>query len=166
MGTRILRSAAGSARMAAMAIMLATAMAGGAAAQLADKKALTLAGARRIAAAAEAEAVRNNLAYCIAIFDDGGNLLYLERMDGSQLACVRVSQAKGRAALLFKRSTKVFEDQVAAGRAVILGLEGAVPLEGGLPLAVDGMIVGAIGTSGGTPPQDGQIAAAGAAVLK
>lgn len=69
-------------------------------------------------------------------------------------------------AVMFKRSTKVFEDQVTAGRTMMLGLEGAVPLEGGLPLVLDGMVVRSIGASGGTPQQDGQIAAAGAAVLK
>ena len=128
---------------------------------LADKKALTLAIAKRIAAAAEQESARNNWAMFIAIVDDGGNLMYLERMDDSQLASLDVSIAKARSALLFKRPTKALEDAVAGGRAVVMTLPNAVPVEGGLPLMAYGKIVGAIGISGATSPQDGIVAKAG-----
>jgi uncharacterized protein GlcG (DUF336 family) len=97
----------------------------------------------------------------IAIIDDGGNLMYLERMDGAQLGSLQVSIEKGRSALLFKRPTKALEDAVAGGRIVVMKLANAVPVEGGLPLLADGAIVGAIGISGGTSPQDGQVAQAG-----
>jgi glc operon protein GlcG len=129
---------------------------------LADKKALTLAVAKRIAAAAEQEAIKNNWNMFIAIVDDGGNLMYLERMDDSQLASLDVSIEKARCALLFKRPTKALEDAVSGGRIVVMKLANAVPVEGGLPLMAYGKIVGAIGISGATSPQDGIVAKAGA----
>jgi glc operon protein GlcG len=128
---------------------------------LAEKKSITLTAAKRIAAAAAAEASRNKWDIVIAIVDNGGHLLYLERMDDAQLASVEVSIQKARAALLFKRPTKVFEDIVAGGRNVVMTLANAIPVEGGLPLTVDGKIVGAIGISGVTSIQDGVIAKAG-----
>jgi uncharacterized protein GlcG (DUF336 family) len=128
---------------------------------LADKKALTLAVAKRIAAAAEEVANKNNWNMFVAVVDDGGNLMYLERMDDSQLASLDVSIAKARCALLFKRPTKVMEDAVAGGRTVVMTLPNAVPVEGGLPLMAYGKIVGAIGISGATSPQDGIVAKAG-----
>jgi glc operon protein GlcG len=130
-------------------------------AQLADKKSLTLATAKQIAAAAEAEAVSNKFNMVITILDDGGNLLYLERMDDAQLASVQISQGKAHTALAFKRPTKMMEDGVAAGRTATLSLPGAVMIEGGLPLTVDGKVIGSIGVSGGTSAQDGIIAKAG-----
>ena len=133
---------------------------------LADKKALTLAVAKRIAAAAEEVANKNNWNMFIAIVDDGGNLMYLERMDDSQLGSLDVSIAKARCALLFKRPTKALEDAVAGGRAVVMTLPNAVPVEGGLPLMAYGKIVGAIGISGATSPQDGIVAKAGADELE
>ena len=136
---------------------------------LADKKALTLAIAKRIAAAAEQEAAKNNWNIFIAIVDDGGNLMYLERMDDSQLASQEVSIAKARTALLFKRPTKALEDAVTGGRVVMMALTNAVnavPVEGGLPLMADGKIVGAIGISGVSSAQDGIIAKAGVAELE
>jgi len=129
---------------------------------LAEKKALTLAVAKRIAAAAQQEAIKNNWNMFIAIVDDGGNLMYLERMDDSQLASQEVSVQKARSALLFKRPTKALEDAVTGGRMVIMALANAVPVEGGLPLMAFGQIVGAIGISGATSPQDGIVAKAGA----
>ena len=128
---------------------------------LADKKALTLAVAKRIAASAEEVANKNNWNMFVAVVDDGGNLMYLERMDDSQLASLDVSIAKARCALLFKRPTKVMEDAVAGGRTVVMTLPNAVPVEGGLPLMAYGKIVGAIGISGATSPQDGIVAKAG-----
>lgn len=134
-------------------------------AQLADKKALTLAAAKAIAAAAEAEATKNNWRMVIAILDDGGHLVYLQRTDETQVGSVRIAIEKARSAVHFKRPTKVFEDAVAGGRTAILGLTGAMPIEGGVPLMVDGKVIGAIGASGGTAPQDGQVAKAGADTL-
>ena len=127
----------------------------------ATKKCLTLADAKRIAAAAQKECVNNNWNMFIAIVDDGGNLMYLERMDGAQLGSMQVSIEKGRSALLFKRPTKALEDAVAGGRIVVMKLANAIPVEGGLPLIADGQFVGAIGVSGGTSAQDGQVAQAG-----
>jgi uncharacterized protein GlcG (DUF336 family) len=134
----------------------------GAFAQLAQKKALTLEIAKQIAGAAEKDAASNKLTMVIAILDDGGNLLYLARMDEAQLGSIEVAQQKARSAVYFKRPTKAFEDTVAGGRNGILKLEGAIPIEGGLPLMVDGKLVGAIGCSGGTSQQDGGCAKAGA----
>lgn len=133
---------------------------------LADKKALTLSVAKRIAAAAEQEAAKNNWNIFIAIVDDGGNLMFLERMDDSQLASQEVSIAKARSALLFKRPTKALEDSVSGGRMVVMALANAVPVEGGLPLMAYGKIVGAIGISGVSSAQDGIIAKAGADELE
>ena len=129
---------------------------------LVTKKCLTIAAAKRIAGASLAEAVKNDWKIFIAIIDDGGNLMYLERMDGAQLGSQQVAVDKGRCALLFKRPTKALEDAVAGGRSVIMTLANATPVEGGLPLVVDGEIIGAIGISGGTSPQDGLIAQAAA----
>lgn len=148
-------------RLAVVFIAIAL-VAGAGSAQLADKKALTLSAAKQIAAAAEAEAAKNKFTMVIAILDDGGNLMYLERMDDTQLASIQIAQGKGHTALAFKRPTKVLEDQVAGGRNAILSLPGGVLVEGGLPLATpDGKIIGAIGVSGGTSPQDGIVAKAG-----
>ena len=146
-------------------IALALAAGTGPAAELASKKALTLEVAKQIAAAAEKEAAGNKWTMFIAILDDGGNMMYLERMDDTQLGSLDVSIAKARSAIYFKRPTKVFEDAVAGGRTAILKLPGALPVEGGLPLMADGKIIGAIGVSGGTSPQDGVAAKAGADAL-
>ncbi len=129
---------------------------------LGSKKTLTLEAAKRIAAAAYQEAIKNSWAMVIAIVDDGGHLLYLERMDGGLLGSVEVAIGKARSAIQFKRPTKVFEDALAAGRTGILKLPGAIPIEGGIPFAADGRFLGAIGVSGAAPQQDGQVAEAGA----
>jgi glc operon protein GlcG len=129
---------------------------------LADKKVLTLAAGKLIAAAAHKSAALNGWDIVIAIVDDGGNLMYLERMDDAQLASVKVAIQKARSALLFKRPTKAMEDAVAAGRTVVMMLANAIPIEGGLPLMANGKIIGAIGISGVTSAQDGVVAKAGA----
>jgi len=129
------------------------------------KPALTLADARRIAAAALAEAEANGWTVVVAILDDGGHLILLERMDGTQLGSVVVAQEKARTALLFKRPTKALEDAVAGGRQVVMTMPQATPIEGGLPLLYQGEVVGAIGISGVQSFQDGQIAGAGARVM-
>lgn len=135
-------------------------------AQLATKKALTLDAAKAIVAAAEAEAKKNNFTMVICVVDDGGNVLLLERMDGTQLGSVQVAQDKAMTALNFKRPTKALEDAVAGGRNAVLKLTGAIPIEGGIPITVGGQIIGAIGASGGTSPQDAQVAAAGVKVAE
>jgi glc operon protein GlcG len=132
-------------------------------AQLADKKALTLQIAKQVVAAAEQAAVANHNHMFILIVDDGGNLMYMERMDEAQLGSFNVALAKARSAVFFKRPTKMFEDAVIKnGYTPILKLPEAMPIEGGIPLLVDGHILGAIGVSGGTPQEDGKAAQAGA----
>ena len=133
-----------------------------ASAQLADKKALTLEAAKKIALAAEAEAKKNNWNVVIAIVDEGGHLIYLQRIDGTQTGSIDVAIKKAQTAMAFKRPTKVFEDAVAGGRQVILALPGALPIEGGIPITIGGQIIGAIGVSGVKSTEDGQIAKAGA----
>jgi uncharacterized protein GlcG (DUF336 family) len=127
--------------------------------------ALSLEDAKRVAAAARAEAEKNGWAVVIAVLDEGGHLMYLERMDGTQKASSRIAEAKGRTAILFKRPTKAIEDNVLEGRTVMMGLPGAVPLEGGVPLVKDGQFLGGIGVSGVQSFQDGIVARAGAAAL-
>src|SRR5688572_18330277 len=124
--------------------------------------------AKTIAAAAVAEAKKNQWTMAIAIVDTAGDLVYFERMDHTQVGSVDVAIAKARAAARFKRPTKAFQDALAAGGEGwrILSLDGAVAVEGGLPLMSGGRIVGAIGASGGTSQQDGVSATAGAAALK
>ncbi|SFK04687.1 GlcG/HbpS family heme-binding protein [Methylocapsa palsarum] len=125
------------------------------------KKALSLADAKQIAAASEEEARNNQWSVTIAILDDGGNLLYLQRMDDAPVGSIVVAQKKARTAFLFKRSTKSLEEVIAGGRSAMLALPGATPIEGGLPLLNDGHIVGSIGVSGVQSPQDAQVARAG-----
>jgi uncharacterized protein GlcG (DUF336 family) len=126
---------------------------------------LSLEDAKRVAAAARAEAEKNGWAIVIAVLDDGGHLMYLERMDEAQKASSRIAEEKGRTAILFKRPTKAIEDNVLEGRTVMMGLPGAVPLEGGVPLVKDGQFLGGIGVSGVQSFQDGIVARAGAAAL-
>ena len=135
-------------------------------AELATRKALTLSAAKQMAAAAEAEARKNNWNVVICIVDEGGHLLYLQRMDDTQIASTEIAQGKARTALMYKRPTKALEDAVAGGRAVLMRLPGALPVEGGLPVTVDGRIIGGIGVSGVQSSQDAQIARAGLAVLE
>jgi len=144
--------------MTVMVVVTATAQA-----QLIEKKALTLDGAKRIAAAAEAKAKAEGARVVIAVVDEGGSLLLLERLDDTQVASVNVGIDKARTAAIFRRPSKVFEDQVRDGRVAALALHGAVPLQGGVPIIVEGKVIGAIGVSGETPQQDEDIAKAGAA---
>jgi glc operon protein GlcG len=129
---------------------------------------INLEAAKKVTASAIAEARKNNWAMAIAITDVGGNLVYFEKMDGTQTGSVRVALDKASSAALFKRPTKAFQDGVAAGGEGLrlLRLRGAAPIEGGLPLLMDGKIVGAIGVSGGTSQQDGVAAKAGADAVK
>jgi glc operon protein GlcG len=123
---------------------------------------------KKIAALSVAEAKKNNFKMAIAIVDISGDLVYFEKMDGTQAASVQIAQDKARSAARFKRPTKALQDGLAAGGAGLrlLALQGAVPVEGGLPIIMDGKIVGAIGASGGTSEQDGQTAKAGADSVK
>ena len=123
--------------------------------------AVTLDMAKKVMAAAEAEAKKNNWPVVIAIVDNHGLLVMLQRIDNTQTASVTVAIEKARTAAMFKRPSKAFEDAVAGGRVALLGLPGATPIEGGLPLMQDGKIIGAIGVSGMASPQDAQIAKAG-----
>lgn len=120
--------------------------------------------AKAASQAALGETRRNGWTMAVAIVDPAGVLVYYEKMDDTQLGSADVAIEKARSAARFKRATKAFQDTLAAGGEGlrILGISGAVPVEGGVPLIVGGAIVGAIGVSGGTSPQDGQCAKAGA----
>lgn len=123
--------------------------------------------AKKVAAAAVAEVAKIGSAPdAIAIVDHGGFLIYFERMDNTQLGSVEIAIEKARSAALFRRPSKVFEDALAGGRTAILALHGAIPLEGGVPILSGGKLVGAIGASGGTGQQDGQVAKAAADAIK
>ncbi len=123
--------------------------------------------AKKAAAAAIAEARKNGWLMAVAITDPSGELVYFAKMDGTQTGSVNVSIGKSRSAALFKRPTKVFQDMLASGGGGVrvLALERAVPIEGGVPLVIEGEIVGGIGASGGSSDQDGIVAGAGAAAL-
>jgi len=129
---------------------------------------ISLENARKVAAPALAEAVKNNWTVAVAIVDPGGNLVYYEKMDNTQLGSASVAIDKARTAALYKRPSKAFQDALAAGGDAvrILRLQGVVPIEGGIPLVMDGKIVGAIGVSGATSAQDAQCAKAGADTVK
>jgi len=129
---------------------------------------ITVEDAKKAAAPALAEAAKNNWKVAVAVVDPGGNLVYYEKMDNTQLASTNISIDKARSAARFKRPTKAFQDALAAGGEGlrVLGLEGAVPVEGGFPLVMDGKIVGGIGVSGATSAQDAQCSKAGADSLK
>jgi uncharacterized protein GlcG (DUF336 family) len=124
--------------------------------------------ARKAATAAVAEARKNNWYMAVAVVDPSGDLVYYEKMDNTQLGSAKVAVSKARSAALFKRPTKAFQDAVAGGGVGlrVLSLEGAVPLEGGVPLIVDGKIIGAIGLSGDLSEHDGQCARAGADAIQ
>ena len=134
--------------------------------ELAVKKVLSLSAAMKIAAAAQAEAARRGATVVMAVVDDGGNLIVLHRLDDTQVASVDVGIGKARTAAIFRRPSKEFEDQIRSGRVAALALPGATPLQGGVPITVDGKVVGAIGVSGNTPQEDEDIAKAGAALFK
>jgi glc operon protein GlcG len=133
-------------------------------AQIVEKKALSLEAAKQIAAAAEADAKAKNAWVVIAVVDDGGNLLVLQRLDNTQVASVEVAMSKARTAAIFRRPSREFEEQVKNGRVAALALPGATPLQGGIPIVFDDQVIGAIGVSGETPSQDEEIAIVGANV--
>jgi glc operon protein GlcG len=129
---------------------------------------VTLENARKAAGPALAEAEKNHWNVAVAVVDTGGNLVYYEKMDNTQIGSANVAIEKARTAALFKRPTKAFQDTLAAGGdgLRVLSLKNVVAIEGGIPLVMDGKIVGAIGVSGATSAQDAQCAKAGADVLK
>jgi glc operon protein GlcG len=129
---------------------------------------ISLEQAKKVIAAAEAEAQKNNFFVVITVVDTGGYVVATVRLDNTQLGSIPVAEGKARTAVLYRRSSKVFEDAIAGGGIGlrVLGLQGAVPYEGGVPIMVDGKIIGAIGVSGMLPQQDGQVANAGASGLK
>jgi uncharacterized protein GlcG (DUF336 family) len=132
---------------------------------MANKPFLTLEDAKRIAAAAEAEARTNEWKVVIAVVDDGGHLLYLQRNHDTQFGSVATAIAKAHAAVAFQRPTKASEDAVLSGRLIHLALPGVIPAEGGVPLIVEDVVVGGIGVSGVRSFQDGRIAQAGVDAL-
>lgn len=158
--------------LTAAALLVASHLATGSAiaqegAQTAAKKVLTLAGARAIVAAAEAEARKNNAGGAIAVVDDGGNLLVLERLDDTFPAAAAVAIEKARTAAQFRRPTAVFEDAIKGGRLSLLGVSVMTPLQGGVPILSEGQLVGAVGVSGAaSAQQDEEIAKAAAASMK
>ena len=124
--------------------------------------------AKKVMAAAEAEAVKNNWGMAIAILDSTGHIVMLHKLDNTQYGSIAVAEDKARSAIYYRRPTKVFEDLVAQGGIGLrtLALRGASPLEGGIPIVADGKIIGAIRVSGATAVQDGEVAKAGAAAVK
>jgi glc operon protein GlcG len=146
-----------------LTVLALAALTAGAQAQVMEKKALTLDGAKRVMAAAVAEAKRLNSGGVIAIVDEGGNLIHLERMDNTFAAGANISIGKARTAALFKRPTKAFEEIIKNGRTAMVALNDFTPLQGGEPILYEGQIIGAVGVSGATNADtDETIALAGA----
>jgi glc operon protein GlcG len=160
--TRLLALALGS------VVLLAAASASAQAPPPAYGNAITLEQAKKVMAGAEAEAKKNNWPVVIAILDSGGQLVMLQRLDNTQWGSVEVAKDKARSAVAFRRPTKAFQDLIGQGGANLrlLNLTGASMLEGGIPIVVDGKIVGAVGVSGVTSQQDAQIGQAGIDALK
>ena len=130
------------------------------------RKILTLEAAHQLTAAVRTQAQKNHWKMVTAVVDAGGNLVLLERMDDAQTGSIDVATQKARTAISFKRPTKTFEERTLAGRSVLLGLPGVIPIEGGLPIIADGQYIGAIGVSGGSSEQDGIAAQAAVDALK
>ncbi len=128
---------------------------------------ITLAQARRVAEAALAPAHDNGWTMVIAIVDPGGYLVYLEKMDQTQVGSIAIAESKARSAAIFKRPTQTFQERLASGGdgLLVLRLKDAIPVEGGLPIIVDGKLIGALGVSGGSSAEDEVCADAGAAAL-
>lgn len=131
-----------------------------------DRKVLSLSAARRIVAAAEAEAASRRVGVVVVVVDAAGHVIELSRMDEAQVASVNVGIGKARTAAIYRRPSRDFEEQIRNGRIAALALADATPLQGGLPLVIDGQVVGAVGVSGDTPAVDEAIAMAGVAALK
>ena len=164
---RLNKVLSGAAGLACAFLVTAAAVAADPAADRTDKKVLTLAGARAVAAAAESEAAKGGATPAIAIVDDGGNVLVVSRSEKTFAAAAEVSVQKARTAALFRKETVAFENSVNGGRYALLGVDLMTPLMGGVPIVMDGQIVGAIGISGAkSQQQDDEIAHAAAASVK
>lgn len=150
-----------SCRIALVAALLAAASSAPALAQALDKKVISFAAAQKMAAAARAAAKARGVEVVVVIVDDGGHVILLERMDGAQVASVNVGIGKARTAAIYRRPSRIFEDQVRNGRVAALALTDATPLQGGVPVLLDGKVIGAIGVSGDTPQVDEDIAIEG-----
>ena len=131
-----------------------------------EKKVLSLAAARKVIASAEAEAKARNLGVVIVVVDDTGNIIQLTRMDSAQVASVNVGIGKARTAAIYRRPSRVFEEQIKNGRVAALALADATPLQGGVPILIDGKVVGAVGVSGDSPQADEEIAMTGAKAIE
>jgi uncharacterized protein GlcG (DUF336 family) len=143
----------------AAACALAAAVAAPASGQTAARRGLTLAGAKAVATAAAAEARRLNAGGAIAVVDEGGNLVYLERLDDTFPAAAAVAIEKARTAASFRRATRDFEQAIAKGRTALVAVDAMTPLQGGVPVVADGTVVGAVGVSGAmSAQQDDDIA--------
>ena len=127
---------------------------------------ITVDQAKKIAAGAVAESKKNNWRMAISIVDNHGFPVYFERMEDTQTASIQIALDKAKTAAMFRRPSKAFEDGIAKGRVALLGLTGATPIEGGLPIMVDGRVIGGIGVSGANADQDAAAAQAGLNALK
>jgi uncharacterized protein GlcG (DUF336 family) len=127
---------------------------------------ITLDGAKKMMAAAEAEAKKNNWNVAIAIVDAAGNLLMFQKLDETQSGSIAIAIGKARTAAAFRRPTKAMEEMIAGGRTVFLAVDGLTPLQGGVPVTVDGQMIGAVGVSGVLSSQDEQVAQAALDALK
>ena len=136
-----------------------------AAAQLRDLKGLTLDGAKNIVAAAEAEAKKNNWNMAFAVVDAAGDLVLFHKTDGARPSNSEFALGKARTAARFQRPTKSLDSTITAGRIQFLAAQGALPIEGGVPIVIDGKVIGAVGVSGGTSAQDAQVATVGIGAL-
>lgn len=130
-------------------------------------RSITVAEAKKVAEAALAPAYANGWTMVIAIADPGGHLVYLEKMDQTQVGSVKIAESKARSAAIFKRPTKMFQERLARGGdgLLVLRLDGVVPVEGGVPIVVDGQLIGALGVSGGSSAEDEACAEAGVKAL-
>ena len=146
-------------------VMFAMLSAGQAQGDPLQRKSVSLEDARKATAAAVAEAKKNNWTMAIAVVDEGGNLVYFERMDETQIGSADIAIGKARTAVMFKRPTKALEDALNGGQHAILSFPNTLPREGGLPLSADGKVIGGIGVSGAKSPEDAQVAKAGVDAL-
>ena len=153
-------------RHAAIGLGLLLLLAPGGGAQTLDKRVLSFAAAEKIAAAAADAARARGVGVVIAVVDDGGHLILLHRLDDTQVASVNVGIGKARTAAIYRRPSREFEEQIRAGRIAALALADSTPLQGGIPIRLDGKVIGAIGVSGDTPQVDEAIAVAGASAFR
>lgn len=156
------------ARPVALAVAIATTMAlpaTGEESLTLHKEVLSLTAARKIIAASEAAATARGVGVVIVVVDDAGNVIQLSRMDTAQIASVNVGIGKARTAAIYRRPSRDFEEQIRMGRVAALALADSTPLQGGIPILVDGRVIGAVGVSGDTPQVDEEIAIAGSRVI-